>query len=415
MTRLFVALIPLIALALLAAWGANQPGELRLAWFGWQLTVRPIWGVLVAGALMALSGFLVWLAMTLRWRARLYRSGQAIRRLRDGHLLGAQALAAVMAERPAIADKLLGKAQALAPNDPIVHYVAARRGDAAARAALESSKSTALLGALARGSTDVDVETLEELARLAPDSTPAWRTLFQARARGGDWRGAVAALDKWRRLDPESAPRLALRRMATAYAAFLQARESGYSESAANWLKIATKAGLELPMAVAADADRLAARRKPREAENLLRRAWIVKPHPALAQALERLHPAESASARLQRLRTMVSDAADSPESRLTVAEAALAASEPRVALERLEPLLDPPARARAGRLALAAYDQLGETPTDLARHAAADGRPEPDWRCRSCGVHVHEWQLLCPSCGDAGTLAWDEVALPQR
>ncbi|QCI78950.1 tetratricopeptide repeat protein [Hankyongella ginsenosidimutans] len=405
--RLVVVFMPLGALALLLAWAANQPGYFRLAWFGWVIQTRAVVALLILMIGMALAAALMWLAMTLRWRARLYRSGRTMKRLQDGHLIATQALAALKVDRPEAAAKLAGRPRA-GPDDPVALYVAACGGDGVAQHRLDADKRTALLGAIARGQPGAAVEALEELARMAPDSAPAWRNLFKTRARAGDWSGAVAALDKWRKLDRDAQPNIQHRRAGVCHAAALDAEKRGDTTAAARWRRDAVRASLSFAPAVAAQAEVLTARGKTGQGSRLLMSAWQDEPNPLIAQAYAALDPTETPAHRLGRMTALVNQYPSHPESRLTLAEAALAAGQPRKAIEALHPISSPPMRARTARVLAEAYRQLGDVMPDYVSAALTGGVPEPNWHCHTCGDRSTAWVLVCPSCGDVGNRHWE-------
>ncbi|MBX9701202.1 MAG: tetratricopeptide repeat protein [Acetobacteraceae bacterium] len=408
MIRLVIVFMPLGALALLLAWAANQPGYFRLAWFGWVIQTRAVVALLILMASMAVAAALMWLTMTLRWRARLYRSGRTMKRLQDGHLIAAQALAALKVDRPEAAAKLAGRALEQAPDDPVALYVAACSGDGTAQHKLDADKRTALLSAIARGQPGSAVDALEELARMAPDSAPAWRNLFKTRARAGDWAGAVAALDKWRKLDRDSQPNIQHRRAGVCHVAALDAEKRGDSTAAARWRRDAVRASLSFAPAVAAQASVLTSRGKTGQATRLLMSAWQDEPNPMIAKAFIALDPTETPAHRLQRITILTNQQPNHPESRLTLAEAALSAEQPRKAIETLHPISSPPMRARTARALAEAYRQLGDVMPDYVSAALTGGTPEPNWHCHTCGDHSSEWLLVCPSCGDVGNRHWE-------
>lgn len=395
--------------ALLVAWAANQPGAVALDWFGWSVRTHPIWALAALLALVGTFMLLTSLWMWVRWRARLFRANQAFKRSREGQMLAAQALSALLVDRPNIARKLAGKALRQIPDNPTALYVAARSGQQDALALLDENRRTALLGAVARGQTSASAEALEDLIRLAPDSIPAWRSTFQLRARNGDWDGAIQALRRADRLGDTAVPPVHYRQAAVSFAAALQAFAQEDPDRAESWLNSAVSASPAFSPAAASLCRQMVERGRKKAATRLLLKAWAASPHPELAAAYLAIDPTETAARRLERARLLIRNNPDDRESRLLLAGAALGAGQPKVARDALMPLLGQGRlHARVAGLAAQAFEQLGtEAIPEAVRAAVLHGEAEPDWACATCGHHSSDWVLICPSCSDAGSKQW--------
>jgi HemY protein len=153
------------------------------------------------------------------------------------------------------------------------------------------------------------------------------------------------------------------------------------------------------------------AKGNPKAAAKVLRKAWEAQPHPDLAAAFAEIAPDETPRDRLKRFRTLTALHPDHEETRLLLAELAIAAEdfpEARRALGDL-PQSHPTARA----LTIMAAIERGTGADDavvrgwLARALTAPRGPQ--WVCESChNIHA-AWQPVCGNCGAFDTLAWTE------
>jgi HemY protein len=247
--------------------------------------------------------------------------------------------------------------------------------------------------------------------------------------RTGDWSGALA-------LANSNSPKAAL---ATA--------ASNASQDPASALKLAQvawKADPGLAPAALAYATRLRAAGKERRAQSVIRRSWVLAPHPdlaafalsqpgalgnsatlvksgvqssppssppssALAQRLALAQPGSAAQSgdALKQYRAaqhLTKGNPDHIESRLLLARCALTAGLTGEARRQAEAARATGLDQRRLWLLLAEIEGDSDAGRDALRHALV-AEPDPIWRCTSCHAAQATWQPVCPVCGTVGGL----------
>ena len=204
MTRRLVIIALVAALALAAALAANAPGQVEIAWFGWEVAFHPVW-LILALALLWLAAHLARRAWTwLRWKSGLFGPARTLRRQRAALASASGALAALVSGQDERASTLSAEALKSDPTNQMARSIAALTGDAAAIASLETARATAPLAALARLRNAPSASSALAATRAAPTSVTAWRTLTRQQAHAGDFDAARAALSSWRALDDQA-------------------------------------------------------------------------------------------------------------------------------------------------------------------------------------------------------------------
>ncbi|EDP61337.1 Uncharacterized enzyme of heme biosynthesis [alpha proteobacterium BAL199] len=429
MRRSFLYIIRLAILVALAIWLVRNPGDIRIDWIGWRLempfalfmviTVAVTWvaGIglrMAAGALGA-----PWAVMRRRADQRRESGFRAL-------TLGLAAIAAGDAEearrQAREADRLL--------RDPsltrlLSAQAAALNGDTAAAAryfaALRDNEDTAFLGivgllrqALARGDEARSLELAEEAYAMRPDAPLVATTRLYGRARARRWFDAQVALYDAvkRRIVPEEDGRRHRSALLTE-----RAREALAADKLDEALEFAGKARESVPgfvPAVALEAELLGRTGKAKRGQRLIEEAWPKSPHPALTEAYRGLVTETNLIDRFKRLHALADHAVDHPESRMTIAEAALDAElwgEARVQLEALTGS-DLTARACRLRARLEDAEHGDDRAARLWLERSGSAPADPAWTCGSCGAVAPDWSAVCGHCGEFDTVAW---TLPPR
>ncbi len=365
-------LIYLGALALLVAgavWLANDPGSVTLVWRGWRIDTSV--GVLFIAvvALVLLLGMLFRGVAWLRGSVKAFSARQREKKLQRGLITLGDGFAAVHAgQGPAArrlareAGKLLGDSM---PVQVLRKQAIALDGDmaelkVAAEALMERPETEmAALKALAnRAFADGDINNAITYARRAMTrgETPAWAVhlILDADVAGQRWDDAIAMLDSIAGRDvfpPSDQARLRARlriHLATTQLA------QGQSALAAKTAQKAMDDGGGTA-AIAAYARAMAAQGKGRKAASDIERAWAIAPEAALLAAYRALMPGETSLDWARRVEVLVQNNPEHVESRLALAEAALAAELWGRARSRLQGLTSEmqtaTVRARAARL----------------------------------------------------------------
>lgn len=424
MRRSFLYLVRLAIIVAVAIWLVRNPGEIRIDWLGWRLeTSFALFAVVALGLIWAAAFGVRALATALGapWTAIRRRADQRREAGFRALTLGLAAVAAGDAEearrQAREADRLL--------RDPsltrlLSAQAAALNGDTAAAAkyfaALRDNDDTAFLGlagllrqALARGDEERALELAEQAYVLRPDAPLVATTRLYGRARKRRWFDAQVALyDAVKRKVVPEADGLRHR------GALLveRAREALAAGRSAEALELAGKARESAPgfvPAVALEAGLLGRTGKGKRGQRLVEDLWPRSPHPALAAAYAGLLADAGPIERFKRLHALGDRAPAHPESRLTVAEAALDAELWGEARLQLEALSGPDLTARACRLRARLEDaEHGDARAArqwLERAAAAPA--DPAWTCGACGAVAPEWSAVCGHCGEFDTVAW--------
>ena len=210
MVRIFSFLILLAAVALGAAWVADQSGVVVLSWNGWRAeTSLPVLALIVL--VVVVAAMLVWSIVRAFWKApaRLRRRRHEKRQAKARHAI-TQGLIAVGTGDSFAAHRHAGTAKRLAEHDPLVLLLQAQtaqlEGDRPgaqhafhAMAEREDMRLLGLRGLFIEAQRNDDpytaVAMAEEALKIAPSSPWASHAVLGFRCAQGDWDGALALLD----------------------------------------------------------------------------------------------------------------------------------------------------------------------------------------------------------------------------
>lgn len=422
MLRLAWILIVAFVLAGLVAWLATQPGELVAVWRGYRIETSAA-AALVGTVLLLALAVLVPLAIVrlARGPAR-FRAGRAAHRRDQGYAALTEGLVAVAAGEPRDARRHARTARSRLGEGPLVLLLSAQaaqlEGDseAAERAfrAMLGRPETEFLGlrglivqTLRRGDRSAALSFLDRARRLRPRGPWILASEFELACAAGEWPRAEALLADQvaaRQLD-DAAVR---RRRTILWTARAQAAEqAGNLQEAREHAERANRLDPGFAPAARVLARSLAQAGDTKKARKILAAAWARSPHPDLASALWSLVPNETPAERLEHTRKLIAGAPQARESRLALAEAAIAAGALADARAALDALASEPTQrvctlqallARAEGDEAQAWDWLARAP-----HAPRD----PVWLCRTCSSEAPDWSAACPSCGGFDALDW--------
>lgn len=414
-----IALLVLMALAGLAAWLADQPGRVRIAWFGYVIeTPAPLLVlllVLLAIGVFALTWMLAW-AAALPQRRRLKRQAK-------GYANFAAGMVAVAAGEPDRAMKLAGRATQQLDDPALARLLAAHaaqldgRSDQARAAfeALSRDPGTAFLGvrglladARQRGDRAAALDHARRASALRPASPFAAEAELQLLVEAGDWPAARSRLEQARKkkaVSREAAGQLGARLdLAEAQAALAggdlrQARR--HAEHAAKALPDHPA----VPVLLARAADSPASRETAAAA---LRRAWTRQPAEATAEAWLALQRETPADRLVGHARDFTADRPQATESLLLVAAAALQAHDFAMARTLLGQAGADTGHAGswgAALMARLAEDGDGDVLAADRWRARVSAAAGALWQCGACGHGHDDWVPLCPHCGGFDSL----------
>ncbi|MCC6471482.1 MAG: heme biosynthesis protein HemY [Alphaproteobacteria bacterium] len=419
-----------LVFAALAAWGAvwlsDTPGRVTIVWLGYRIdTSAAVLAILIVvlTASVALA-YRLWRFLR-RAPAEFVVARQQRRRAR-GYQALTQGMVAVAAGDPDEAQRNARRADALLNDPPITLLLSAQaaqlNGDdaAAARffAQMLERPETAFLGVRGLLRQALDRNDKAEALRLAlrarelrPDTAWVQSTLLDLQATAGQWDQAEATLGRVARMKLIDDAAARHRRAAILIERARLAESAGNPEEA---LALARRANAQapdfVPAATAAIA-RLAAAGKNRKAIRVATDAWATSPHRDIAAAYLGAFADTDALQRLRHLERLVAARPDDPESRLTLAEAALDARLWGEARRHLDPLVaaEPGASARACRL-MAEIEKAENSDSAAAerwRARAEAAGPDPTWVCEKCGAQSQRWTAICGHCGAFDSMNW--------
>ncbi|HUZ32005.1 MAG TPA: heme biosynthesis HemY N-terminal domain-containing protein [Xanthobacteraceae bacterium] len=417
MTRVITFLIAVGILALGVAWLADRPGEVMVTWQGWRTETSVM--MLAAAALAAMVVILIiwtlfrailrspWMLRGHLHRRRGERAYQAISRglvaIGSGDLAAARAHAA--------------EAKRMAPAEPLSLLLSAQHaqlsGDRAAAEdafhAMASRADTKTLGlhglfveAQRRGDRDSAHAFAEEAARENPSLGWAGKAVLEKLCITGDWAGALALLERNKRvLDDESYRR---QRAVMLTARALATEDTDRDTAKASALEAAKLAPTFAPAAALAGR-MLAEGGELRKAARLVHKAWEAQPHPDLAQVFSDLRFGDAARDRLKRIEALVKKAPGHIESALALARAAIDAQEFAKARDALAAHLAAPTKRVAllmAELERAEHNDEGRVREWIAR--AVHAAPDPTW---TADGHVSDRWLPASPSGRLDAFEW--------
>lgn len=424
MGRLLLFFLQLAVLVGVAVWVADRPGEVTLRWLGYEITTDVGILLLAVALLMALAALLyhLWRRLVRAPRGTLVALGR--RRQRRGWRALTNGFVAVAAGEAEQARRFAGKAESLLNEPALTRLLSAQaaqlNGDEAAVSrhleAMLTEPETRFLAlrglvqqALRQGDTALALERVEQAYRLRPDTPWVMETLFDLAEREGRLLEASRVLQEARRRRTLPAAEADRRRAVVTYERALAAEGEGQPQEAYDRVRAALRLAPDLTAAAALTA-RLAERLgRKREAERTLERAWTLQPHPDLAKLYLALNPQATAAERLRLLKRLTGGQPDHAESRLALAEAALAAGLWGEARQQLLPFeTEAPDQRAAILLALLAEAEQGDHEAARRwRDKAASLPAPPAWDCGNCGHRAPDWQPRCRACGSFDSLLW--------
>ncbi len=414
----------LAAVAWLAAYFADYPGRLTLDLAAWRIQTSI--GVALA-ALLVLIAVAIAIFRVLQWiglRPSTWRRNRVRRRRERGYEVLSRGLVAVAAGDTAEGGKLARRARMLLEGEPLTQLLAAQAaqldGDEARAKQhferLRENSDSAFLGArglLVLAQRDGDIDRARTLARealaLRPDATWAVLELYQIQISEEDWAGALATLEEAQRHKAIRGEALARRRGVALIGRARHHLEAGETRQAMDAAGKARELVPDIASAAALMVRLHALARDLKRGRRLLSDAWAATPDPELADAARTLWAGLDAASRLKEAKQTVAGRPDHLESRLLLAQTALAAEAWDDARQSLEAALadGPDARVYRLRAALALAAEGGEAAAREWLERAAHLGDGLAWRCGACGWRGETWQASCPNCGAFDRIEW--------
>ena len=356
----FIGLLALAAFG--AVWLADRPGNVVVNWGGYQAqTSVAVAAVLTIGIAIALAFLWAVVTFVLSVPNRMSYASRARRRAK-GYAAVSRGMVAVGAGDPGAARRHAGEAERLLGREPLTLLLKAqaaqiagdRSGAEAAFRGMAEDSETRVLGlrglfveARRRGDAVAARAYAGEAARLAPAVGWANEAVLEAQCADGDWRGALATVERRASLGLLDKATARRHRAVLLTADALARRDRDEDGALASALE-AVKLAPDLVPAAAVAGQVLSRRAELRKAAKIVEAAWKTQPHPDLADVYMNLRPGDSALDRLHRAETLAKLSSWHRESRLALARAALEAREFGRAREVLRPLLSERPTVRA-------------------------------------------------------------------
>jgi len=432
-----IKVIIFVALAISLSFGLSYvmetPGEVRIAFGGQEVNLAPIGFIVVIvllllafWVLLKLAGFLVALLRFFNGDETALSRFWGRNRERKGYNALAESLIALAAGEGTTAKAKADKAERLLKRPELTRLIKAQASEMAgdSKEALKhykemlSDESTRFIGVqgilkqkLAEGDTDTALKLAEKAFALRPRHHGTLDTLFALQSDKSDWQGARQTLTAKTRA--KALPKdVAKRRDAVLLVA--DARRALVDGDNTNARITALEANRLSPTLVPAAV--LAARMQAedgnqRAATKILKAAWQAAPHPDLAAAFGALAPDETPVVRRKRFAPLLRSLPDHPETKMLLAEMALAEADFPEARRALGDLAAEHPTTRTLAL-MAAIEKGSGAPDSVVRaflaKALSASRGE-QWVCTACG-HAHsQWQPTCENCKAFDTLEWKE------
>ncbi len=425
MIRLIIFLVIAIAVAWLAVWFADNPGQVQITEPFFGNSFSPPFGILVLGMLLAGAAMtavfeLYRVVVTAPKKIGRYRRQ---RRKERGYEELASGMVAAAAGDIGIAKQATKRAEKLLDRAPTTLLLGARSAqlegnDGEARIKFKEmlkhrdTELVGLRGLLAQAIKGGDREAALELAKKAylrrPNAPWVLTTLFELQTEDSRWQEALGSVNDMARQKLLDAPTANRRRAILLHLQALKKSEEGRYHEA---FDLAKKAHKMLPglAPIAVNAAELAEKiEKPRLARKFLEASWKAQPHPSLARALTAMSADQSPANRYKMFVRLHQLKPESLEGEIALAEQAIGAEQWPAARDALERAIVLGATATVYRL-LAEVERATDGSADriqswLAR--AVDAPSDPTWLCRSTGETQATWAPFGPD-GKFDSLSW--------
>jgi HemY protein len=418
MTRVVSFLIVVGLLSLGLAWIADRPGDVLITWQGLRIETS----IMVLGAailFLVVLLLLLWSLLRAIWRSpTLFANLRRHRRGVRAYEAISSGLVAVGSGDIAAARRLAAEVNRIAAGEPLALLLSAQAaqlsGDRAAAdrafrtmASRPDTKTLGLHGLYIEAQRRDDLPSArayaEEAARTAPALSWAGRAVLEFRCATGDWRGALALLERSKDALDKAIYRRQRAVLLTAQA--LAAEETDRDSAKASALE-AVKLAPTLVPAAALAGRMLAEGGDLGKASRMVAKAWRANPHPELAQVYAELRFGDAARDRLNRIETLVKKTPGHVESALALARAALDAREFGRARAVLAPYLAAPTRRIA--LLMAELERADQNDEGRAREwvaRALHAAPDPQWTAD--GYVSDRWLPISPISGRLDSFEW--------
>ena len=425
MIRLFFWLALWLGIAMGAVWVTSSPGNLLLAWHGWEIQTSAALVIFLVFLLLAAGIFLTQMSMRVMSAPRHRRLKRRNRRLERGMDSLTRSLALLTAGNTAAAQREVARTRRFLGSTALTHLLSAQLAKAQNK--------------------EAELHTqLQEMLRFKPTEYLAARSLSEHASRQREWSKAVTYAERAITLQPKEKAALLslislnarLRQWADAHhsvqrasrgGAILHAQAKRYE--AVLWLAeslqltASSEAPRALALAEAAERNipyfapavlRILELKKEEPVDTrlkLLRKAWKHDPHPSLNEPMIEAVDWEMPQQAMQNLRKLTAPQSGASETHALLARLAMrfglwgdARSEAVKALGLKETKTS--CRLMADIL-MQGFQAAAEANEWLLR--AQSAKADASYCCRACAHAQAGWQPECPECQTFDGLSWQD------
>jgi len=420
MISLLVRFVLLIAVAAMFAWLADQPGDLKLRWLGYEIETSLMAAFIILTGITLVLWILWSLVLWLLDRPGAFGGWFRSRRRHRGRQALSSGLIAVAAGDTQAAQSHARTAAAILGDDPMVKLLDAQaaqmRGDnVRVRQLFEEmaeQPETRLLGlrglhtdAVRQSDTRRARALAEEAVRINPKASWAGKAVLSYQSASQDWAAISHTIEaqKSASLIDRATANLKLAVVLTAQAAEAGSRNA----DAANDLALrAHKLDPSLVPAAVIAARHATKSGSMRKAARIVEQTWNLTPHPDLAEAYGHIRSGDSALDRLKRIRSLISKTGGI-EGAVALATAAIDALEWKTAREALSAYAHDRPQARiCGLMAEIEEGEFGDRGRAREWLARAVRAPrDPAWTAD--GFISATWLPVSPVSGELGGFKW--------
>lgn len=434
MIRALLFMIKVGLLVALLVWIAERPGTVTIDWMDYKLTLQM--GVFLTIALFTLliAIFIYGLIKGVADFPKSFRRYREYMRKEKGYRALTLGLTAVAAGDARIAGYQAHRAAKFLPKDtglPVLLKAQAARMQGREEEAREhfalllENKDAAFLGVrgLLQSALDLKdypmaMELAREALRLHPKQPWILRVVYDLEIKAHDWQAARATLlraEKAGAIDKQKARR---DRIAMLVAEADKALEEQSRELALTKLQKAQRLDPSFTPVATRLAKLYIQKAHRRKAVSVIERAWKVMPHPELvpvwdlAQPKNKKKKAHDPMARLKWFRKLLAINAQSPESHLAVARAAMDDGlwgEARKHLKQAEEI-EPSARLYHMLVELEERSTQNEEAIENWLGLAAEAPHSKHWVCSETGRLYSEWSPIAEPHGSFNTIIWGDA-----
>lgn len=428
MTRIILALVQIIIIAVAAVWVFNRPGTVDVHWLGYDVHANPgvafLGIVVIVFALLAIYRMIgLVLSVPRRWgerRARLRRE-----RGYKSMTIGLSAVAAGDAKMAGYHAYRMRRAMPDEKGLPwLLEAQAARlRGDEMAAQGyfekLLKDKDTSFLGVRGLLQSAVEGADLDRALSLAqqalamhPDQPWIIRTVFGLETQKREWADALSTLKKGERGKVWTPEEIKSNRVALLLQQADELTRAGYVGEATRKLKEAQHIDPSFVPTAVRLAKHYIDTQHRRQAIAVIERAWRDNPHPALVPIWETLAPhnkPNDPTAHLRWFERLVALKPGDAESQMAAAKAAIddgmwgEAWQYLAAAEKIRP------NARLYRM-WAQMEEKTSHGESAKRYweKAANAAPDKVWTCTETGRIYESWSAIAEPHGSFNTIVWN-------